>query len=288
MRIFDELPERLRQKDTPGALFFFSFQRVLSFTYTLNRLERGVYRFGTVNYKLGDIFGLIEVERRLHAEETEVLVYPAFRNLAELPPVSHHRDREGQQTRTSFQEDCSLAGVRQYVQGDRLTSINWKQTARSSSLMTKEFESFQGEGAMIVYNSFLHKNNENVFESSIELAASMLATLLKRQSSVAFYVRTDQWQSITLTQTMITALQVLAYVKPNKERPSVAEGVYRKWRGMFVYYVCAELDYELLKVCKKLLAQHVSLTICIPSLTNSDQRVINEVEMLGIQVVEMN
>ncbi|UTW70466.1 DUF58 domain-containing protein [Anaerobacillus sp. HL2] len=34
----------------------------------------------------------------------------------------------------------SVAGSREYVPGDRLTSIDWKVTARVNKLMTKEFE----------------------------------------------------------------------------------------------------------------------------------------------------
>ncbi len=94
VRIFDELPEQLKQEDTPGALFFFSFQRTLSFTYTISNLERGVYRFGEVKCKLGDLFGLLEVERTLQGGETDILVYPSFRYFRSLPPVAKHRERE--------------------------------------------------------------------------------------------------------------------------------------------------------------------------------------------------
>ncbi|MCK0473492.1 DUF58 domain-containing protein [Halalkalibacter sp. APA_J-10(15)] len=288
VRIFDELPGRLQQEDTPGALFFFSFQRTLSFTYTISNLKRGVYRFGEVKCKFGDLFGLLEVERTLQGDETEILVYPSFHYLRSLPPVAQQREREGQRNRTSLQEDRSLAGVRQYVPGDRLASINWKQTARSSDLMSKEFESFQGEGALLVYDSFSKKSNQPMFEQSIELATSLLATLMRRQSYARFYIRKDRWESITVHQSMIPALQALAYVEPNRQPIEAIDGVYRKWSGTHIYYVCAVLDQALLAACRTLQAQRVTMTICTVALKGTDPRVVSELESIGVKVVEMS
>ncbi|GAE32095.1 hypothetical protein JCM9152_3613 [Halalkalibacter hemicellulosilyticusJCM 9152] len=154
--------------------------------------------------------------------------------------------------------------------------------------MTKEFESFQGEGALLVYDSFSERSSHRMFEQSIELATSLLATLIRKHSYARFYIRKDRWEAITVHQSMIPALQALAYAEPNRKPIEAIDGVYRKWSGMHIYYVCAELNQALLAACRTLQAQRVTMTICTVALTGTEQRIVNELETLGVKVVEIS
>ncbi|MDQ7863681.1 DUF58 domain-containing protein [Peribacillus frigoritolerans] len=43
-------------------------------------------------------------------------------------------------TKKTQREHSVVSGVREYQPGDQLSWINWKATARTSEIMTKEFE----------------------------------------------------------------------------------------------------------------------------------------------------
>ncbi|MGN1319335.1 MAG: DUF58 domain-containing protein [Lachnospirales bacterium] len=45
-----------------------------------------------------------------------------------------------------------ILGVREYIKGDRLNSINWKQTARKDEIMVKEFEKTGSEEYIILFD----------------------------------------------------------------------------------------------------------------------------------------
>ncbi|WP_246880101.1 DUF58 domain-containing protein [Bacillus suaedae] len=289
VRVFDRLPENLGKQSGQGALFFFSFQRKLELTYTIDDVKRGVHSFGDVTVAFGDLFGLFELKRNLAVKsDTAVLVYPAYRILESLPLAGNPKHLEGQQNRHSYQEDRALAGVRNYVPGDRLTSIDWKQTARSTSLMTKEFESFQGEGVIVAFDSFVNKKSKAVYERTIELAASMLMTFAKKQSFLQVSVRSDHWNTLSVSKhSLTTGLRLLAQAMPIQDPVKPIDKIYKHWQGMHVYYVSTELDHQLLAACQTMREQKVIVTICMIAITDHDRSFIKEFQKYGIEVIEL-
>ncbi|TWI53998.1 DUF58 domain-containing protein [Halalkalibacter nanhaiisediminis] len=281
VRIQDAAPELLRRVES-SALFFFSFQRQLVFSYTIPEVRRGAHSFGNVTLVIGDLFGLFE--RRVTQKcETTVLVYPRVRKLKAVPSSGSPRQLEGIRASQSYQEDRSLAGVRQYVPGDRLTSIDWKQSARLTNLMTKEFESFQGEGVLIAFDSFLSKSSKESFEHAVELTASLMTEFAKGQSTLRLAVRSQDFVSFDVRgKSLAAGLKLLAQVEPNSKPLPTIHRIYREWQGMHVYFVCAELDKQTVLACKTILEQKGFVSICMVS--NADPVMVNELEKMGITV----
>nr|WP_275980356.1 DUF58 domain-containing protein [Halalkalibacter alkaliphilus] len=282
VRVLDLIPKNLGTYEESGSLFFFSFQRRLVFSYTVRDVKRGAHTFEQLSLVFGDLFGLFEREKKVLCE-TKVLVYPRFH---ELPPINDFgkpRRLDGRRIQHSFEEDRSLAGVRQYVPGDRLTSIDWKQSARSSKLMTKEFESYQGEGIVVAFDSAVIDPNESVFEHSVELAASLMVTFTQKQPGVRLAVRLGDWMSLEVNQRSISkGLMTLAQLIPSGEPTPAIHKVYRDWSGMHVYYVCVRLNEQVLKVCKTLLEESVVVTVCLVAVSEQDRTFIKELEKAGV------
>jgi uncharacterized protein (DUF58 family) len=212
-------------------------------------------------------------------------VYPHFHKLNEIPANGSPKQLEGQRVRHSFEEDRSLAGVRGYVPGDRLTSIDWKKSAKSADLMTKEFESYQGEGVIVAFDSFLLQADESQFEHSVELAASLIVMLAKKQASSMLAVRFHEWMAVEVTQQRgALGLKVLSKVTPNPTAAPIVHKMYQEWRGMHVYYVCTELNRQLIKICHTILAQGAIVTICVVAVSPKKRNIVKELEKLGITV----
>ncbi len=149
-----------------------SFENKLTYSYTIRRPKRGEYQFSKVNIRTSDLFGLFTKEKEVPVK-TEVVVYPSFQELNDWD-VYNENEAEAYITSQRIIEDVtSVAGSREYVPGDRLTSIDWKVTARINKLMTKEFEEYLGQRFLIALDcSIKDKNDATVFEKAVELATS--------------------------------------------------------------------------------------------------------------------
>src|SRR5699024_9499923 len=76
---------------------------------------------------------------------------------------------------------------REYIPGDKFSSIDWKQTARKNELMTKELEQEKSTDTMIILNACYHKRfNFLAFDAAIEVAYSMVETIYKQSSKAHF------------------------------------------------------------------------------------------------------
>ncbi len=109
--------------------------------YRVRPLARGDQMFSQVEVRIGSALGLWQVRRRLASDQT-VRVYPNFaaiaryaafamdQRLMQLGIVRQRRRGEGQDFRQ----------LRDYRSGDPLRSVDWKATARTGRLISREFQ----------------------------------------------------------------------------------------------------------------------------------------------------
>ena len=101
--------------------------------------RRGLYRTGPVMLHSGDPFGLFPVSRRIPVTQ-ELLVYPATFDVSGYVLPGGQLIGQGRQSQRNPFVNPSVAGVREYVQGDALNRISWTTSARLGRLMVKEFD----------------------------------------------------------------------------------------------------------------------------------------------------
>lgn len=100
---------------------------------------RGEFHLGPLTLKSGDPFGLFTSIRRVDAT-SRVIVYPATVQLNKFElPAGQLSGGEAQRRRSHY-VTTNAAGVREYVPGDSFNRIHWRSSARTDSLMVKEFE----------------------------------------------------------------------------------------------------------------------------------------------------
>ncbi|WP_413376228.1 DUF58 domain-containing protein [Alkalihalobacillus sp. 1P02AB] len=282
MHVFDHVSADLGEVQNPSAFFFFSFQKKFQYRYSIHNVKRGQYEFDKVELIFGDLFGFFE-KRKAIVSETIVNVYPRYQKIREVPHGKQVESIEGKLRAKELGEERNLSSVRQYIPGDRLTSIDWKQSARSTQLMTKEFESFRGEGIVIAFDPYLSAQTEEMFEKSIELTASLLVTFMESQGSVQLAVRLDDWVSrVVSSNQLYKGLELLAQIEGTGKVLTFGS-VYEQWRGATVYFVCAELSKDMLPAFEKLRQQQISLQVCLVRNNGRNQWMINDLERLGIK-----
>lgn len=149
INIIDEIPHQFQKRDFLIKLQM-SPKKEKNITYTLRPVKRGNYIFGHLNIYVSNIIGIIQ-RRFTFNEGQEVPVYPSFIQLRkyELMAISNRLTEAGIKKIRKISNNNEFDQIRNYVKGDDFRTINWKATARKSSLMVNQY---QDEKAQRVYS----------------------------------------------------------------------------------------------------------------------------------------
>jgi uncharacterized protein (DUF58 family) len=138
-RVIDEVPFQFQLRDKDFRLHIKPAE-IKSIHYNLRPTKRGEYNFGFIRTYISSPLGLIS--RRYNFDDAKVLpVYPSFINLGqyELMAVSHHLTAFGIKKIRKVGHSSEFDQIKNYVGGDDIRTINWKATARKSSLMVNTY-----------------------------------------------------------------------------------------------------------------------------------------------------
>ena len=153
--------------------------------------RRGVHRFGPAHLRSGDPIGY---RQRLGSApfSEEILVYPkVFRleppGIASRVPLGDYRSRM-----RLLGDPSRVAGVRDYRPGDPLRHIDWRATARTSSLLVREFEPSSALRVATFVDFAVPQQhwdtpNPPELEFTVAVGASVVSDLAARRVPVGLY-----------------------------------------------------------------------------------------------------
>jgi uncharacterized protein (DUF58 family) len=166
------------------------YQRIRS-RLTVVATHRGEFTFGPAKLSSGDPAGLRE--RSTLAEGMEhLLVYPKVFALAPAGVLSRALLGDLRSRRELLHDPSRSAGVREYRVGDPLRFVDWRATARSTSLMVREFEP-SVTPRVAVFLDFsdttmgLASIDSPELEFAVAVAASLLADLASRKVAIGLF-----------------------------------------------------------------------------------------------------
>jgi uncharacterized protein (DUF58 family) len=108
-------------------------------TYRVRGEQRGAFTFGPAAITAGDIFGF--GRKQAHIETTDrLIVYPRIVPIDRLGLPAERPSGEMKALRRVIEDPLRMATVREYVPGDSIRHIHWKNTARLNQLQTKVFD----------------------------------------------------------------------------------------------------------------------------------------------------
>jgi len=134
--------------------------------------DRGVLRLGPTTVTRRDPLGLLR--RELSWRERHLVhVHP---RTVGLPPHSAGliRDLEGQASRRLTDADLSFHAVREYVPGDAVRHVHWKATAKTGTLMVRQYEESQAARIALLFDA---RPDEYAGGEEFELGVSVAASL---------------------------------------------------------------------------------------------------------------
>jgi uncharacterized protein (DUF58 family) len=145
--------------------------------YTIVCLVRGFHAVGPVVLETGDLFGLHRRFRVL-AEPKYVLVYPRVVALTGYDLVSRRPIGDVRMTHRLFEDPTRIAGVREYQQGDPLSRVHWKATARTGALHSKVLEPSTLSGITVLLDFHLAGYPQRGEPIRSELAVTVAVSLI--------------------------------------------------------------------------------------------------------------
>ncbi|RSL30691.1 DUF58 domain-containing protein [Salibacterium salarium] len=189
--VMDDVPASLEgMGKAPGTIFFFTGAKQLSYNYQIRGSKRGEYWFSPITLKTGDLFGFFQKEYQIDIEDS-LTVLPRLWPLKRWNALWNDNQEITPVSAKLVEDAFSVAGVRDYVPGDKLTSIDWKVTARAGKLVTKEFESQSGKGYTVILENAGEGKQDDVFEERVEFAASIIDDCYKQTIPAGFGISTN-------------------------------------------------------------------------------------------------
>lgn len=151
------------------------FKRSIILKYSIPFVPRGAHELHTLTLKTSDLLGCIKKEAVFH-HVNDIHVYPRVRPATYISDTSAFQQDDGSQTSIVKGIQSILStGVREYEAGDRIAWIDWKQTAKTNEMMTKEFEREKDTSVLFVFDHHLYEGmNMLAFEGAIETAVALL------------------------------------------------------------------------------------------------------------------
>ena len=148
--IYDHHPASFQCEGLPRAVALEPRQWT-EIAYHARPLARGETRFEKCEVRLHSPLGLWHITHRA-GEETPARVYPNFRALARytLLATDNRLSQIGVLQVRRRGEGMEFHQLREYRQGDALRAIDWKATARTGRLISREYEEEKDQRVLLV------------------------------------------------------------------------------------------------------------------------------------------
>ena len=144
-----------------------------SLPFIFSSASRGIYNLYPPEIRGGDIFGFRFRKRVEKGNPVEITVYPSIRQIV-LPDFVLSDYSGTAKGKGAVSDRILIKGVRDYQNGGNIRYIHWKSSAKYNLLKEKVFDSAEKEKILIIFDVNNYKQNYELFEKSLEAAASLV------------------------------------------------------------------------------------------------------------------
>ncbi|WP_077357655.1 DUF58 domain-containing protein [Virgibacillus halodenitrificans] len=286
--------EKLKVNREMKKVIFPSFKRTFSFSYNLKDVPRGEHVFYGIRIRTGDVFGFVKKDH-MYSVRDQLLVYPNERPIELKEQVSSYEQGSTSSSFLHLQQTNIAAGIREYMPGDKFSWIDWKQSARTNTLMTKEFEQEKSSELLLVLDACEHGNmNYLAFEAAVELSYSLVKVFQQRATPAELITIGRKSKSFSL-QSEITAnesvRQHLTKIQPSGDAEftsSFSEMLLHLKNKSSLIIITVNLDHLISDKVKKWRQQTPNISIILikstVEITTMLKKQIQQLELFGINV----
>jgi uncharacterized protein (DUF58 family) len=235
--------------------------------YQVRPVARGEARFGRAELRLFSPLGLWN-SRRLCGEETPVRVYPNFRALAKytLLATDHRLSQIGVLQVRRRGEGMEFHQLREYRQGDAQRAVDWKATARTARLISREYEEEKDQRVLLVIDCgrrMASKDDElSHFDHTLNAALLLAHVALRQGDAVGMLTMggvsrySEPRKSVAAVHTMLNQVYDLEPTLAVPDYYQAARDVMRRMRRRALVILLTNLrdeDHDILLPALKLL-----------------------------------
>ena len=238
----------------------------------------GIANFKISRVRLFDILRISRIrlpEKSISQENAQTAVFPISLELKN--EVSDYYDLDLESEKFSPDEPgndpSQIFDIRQYSDGDKMSKIHWKLTAKQGELMTKEYSLPSADSFLIITDSYVGQGEDasRLFDVCCSLTLSLSQLLLENNASHRIAVFSEKerrlkYQSVNDDYTQNTAAMNLLSCGISK---SSRLGVYaleeseQGTKYSHIIFVCAHADEQMLsELTSNALAMRYTAIIC--------------------------
>ncbi|MHC2998345.1 DUF58 domain-containing protein [Microbacterium sp. HJ5] len=180
--------------------------------FAIPTTKRAVVEVGPVSVVRGDPLGLFE---RVHRKDEPVDLFVHPRTvLFEGQSLGFLRDLEGLPATDLSRDDVSFHALREYQPGDDLRHVHWKSTARTGTLMVRQYEETRRSHFVIGLSTHPGDyRDEDEFELAVSAAGSLGLRALRDSQRVEVRVQERALPSATGKQ-FLDSLSGVVHSRP--------------------------------------------------------------------------
>jgi uncharacterized protein (DUF58 family) len=277
-KLHPKLSKRVsKNMNSNETILFPLFNREVSFSYDIPNVPRGEYTFEEITIKITDIFGFVEREESVFTTN-HIEVYPYDRGI-EYPFRLEQVQKGNIYSRNKNQQHVtSVVGVRDYVQGDRLSWVDWKASAKTSELKTKEFEQHLKQEVILCLDrtQTMELNEENLlFERAVSCTASLARSILKQGTGIGFISHGADLIALPVYYGIEQKRKIdrhLLKVKSDASRSfhSIIRDEGKKWStGMTAVFVTTQLSENLVRQLSMLISKRLRVDLYLVKMSKA-------------------
>lgn len=155
--------------------------------------KRGLYNFGEMNIKIGDLFSIFERKRNINLN-VPIKVYPKVYELSRFTSNGSDIFKNAVSNKSNIEDLYSTKEIRKYNIGDNLKRVNWKVSAKHGELFVKNQDMVSGEESNIFLDmsksNLLISDDETKEEQLIDLCSSIISYIQLRGIKTKLFMNT--------------------------------------------------------------------------------------------------
>src|SRR5690625_1627038 len=287
-------PEKLFVERQMKKVIFPWFKKHIRLSYELTQIPRGEHQLQTIRISTGDVFGLIQKEYQFQVKD-KFLVFPNQWKVDYQHNIGSFQHGSTSSHKWNISHTNVAVSIREYTPGDKYSWIDWKQTAKKNTMMTKEFEQEKDSETLIILDGCRDETlNLLAFEGTIELVNSFIDVIGKNSPESSLLLVSQEVNQFQLSTDVAKIDHVryhLAQFKPASNRSftvQIQERLSELKKRFVIILVTTQLEDSLLHTIQQLKHQshkiHVFMIEAKEHLTHSKMNTIRQLHYEGITV----
>ena len=271
--LFDHFPTVHSAEGLPRE-FVLCYKETGRVRYEFTPAKRGNYTFKTVEIQLKSPFRFWN-KRGFCGEENQVKIYPDYSETIKYGTLSaeHRLSQMGIHKKRQRGEGTDFHQLREFRQGDRLSSIDWKATSRMNKIISRDFQQERDQQVIILLDcskNMRSKDGElSHFDHSLNALLLLSYVAVKQGDAVGLmtFGGVSRWEQPSKSPSTVSRLLETLYdldaTGHSTDYMTTAEKCRRliKKRAMIIVIsnVREEESDELVEAVKLLKQQHLVL-----------------------------